>query len=517
MNKLSISKKLYLAFFVLFLALVMSGVSAIFLLSQSNARFEFVQSNTIPSIKDLDKTLAKGNELRTNLFRLTVTKDPREKAAIEAKITRNVEDLDALIAFYDDNDISDAKDKELTDEAKAALQAVRPVLAEFLNNGREGSGTGNVADLFSGDKIGARIDKLSSILGYQIDHNVKLADDRRSENAQAYGMARWTFTGAIALVLLVVGAFSFCVIRDIRSSLSGIQDTLRDVNASLDLTLKAAIRRTDEIGETASEFNALLARVRQVLISVTGSSHAVSAAAQQISAGNMDLSARTEEQAASLGQTAASMTQLTDTVRQNAGNAREASLLALNAARMADSGNDAVAAMVETVDKINLSSGKIAEISGLIEGIAFQTNILALNAAVEAARAGTQGRGFSVVASEVRSLAQRSSVAAKEIKGLIGTSVSMIQDGSRQASEVGLAIGQVKGAIQQVSDLVGAIAIASDEQTTGIEQVNQAVVQMDVVTQKNAALVEQAAAAAQALEEQATVMKDAISVFRIAD
>jgi methyl-accepting chemotaxis protein len=211
------------------------------------------------------------------------------------------------------------------------------------------------------------------------------------------------------------------------------------------------------------------------------------------------------------------MTQLTETVKQNADNARQANALATNATHMADTGDEAVQAMVETIWKIGESSNRISDITGLIEGIAFQTNILALNAAVEAARAGEQGRGFAVVASEVRSLAQRAAAAAKEIKELIGSSVAVVQDGSRQAVEVGTAMGQVKQAIEQVSDIVGEIAAASEEQSRGIVQVNQAVNQMDEVTQQNAALVEQAAAAAQSLEEQAKRLNDAVSVFKVND
>jgi methyl-accepting chemotaxis protein len=211
------------------------------------------------------------------------------------------------------------------------------------------------------------------------------------------------------------------------------------------------------------------------------------------------------------------MTQLTETVKQNADNARQANALATRATDLADTGNDAVQGMVGTIEKISGSSTKISEITGVIEGIAFQTNILALNAAVEAARAGEQGRGFAVVASEVRSLAQRCSGAAKEIKDLIESSVTMIQDGARQAAEVGLTMGEVKQAIKQVSDIVGEIAAASEEQSRGIEQVNQAVNQMDEVTQQNAALVEQAAASAQSLEEQATNLNHAVSVFKLDD
>ncbi|ODV41366.1 hypothetical protein AWV79_36880 [Cupriavidus sp. UYMMa02A] len=258
---------------------------------------------------------------------------------------------------------------------------------------------------------------------------------------------------------------------------------------------------------------------RQLAQTVRGiqiSSEAVRVASREIASGNMDLSARTEQQAASLQQTAASMTEISQTVRMNADNACQANTVAGNARDLAHAGNAAVQAMVETMARISGSSGRISDITSLIEGIAFQTNILALNAAVEAARAGEQGRGFAVVAGEVRALAQRSSTAAKEIKELIDSSAGMVQDGSRQAAEVGQTMGEVIRAVQRVSDIMGEISVASGEQSQGVEQVHVAISQIDAGTQQNAALVEQSAAAAQSLEAQANAMADAVSVFRLA-
>ncbi|NUO87451.1 MAG: methyl-accepting chemotaxis protein [Cupriavidus sp.] len=246
------------------------------------------------------------------------------------------------------------------------------------------------------------------------------------------------------------------------------------------------------------------------------SAESIGSASREIAAGNNDLSQRTEQQAASLEQTASSMEELTSTVRQNADNARQASGLAANASDTALRGGEVVGRVVQTMDEINDASKKIVDIIGVIEGIAFQTNILALNAAVEAARAGEQGRGFAVVAGEVRSLAQRSANAAKEIKGLIGDTVERVDNGSALVGQAGKTMDEIVQAVKRVTDIMGEISAASAEQSSGIEQVNQAVAQMDEVTQQNAALVEEAAAAAGALEEQAGRLQSAVATFRLA-
>jgi methyl-accepting chemotaxis protein len=289
-----------------------------------------------------------------------------------------------------------------------------------------------------------------------------------------------------------------------------------EIASTLDLSTRSSSPRLDEFGRNAKEFDKLLSRVQEAIFVVLASTGAVATATREIAEGNADLSVRTEAQAASLEETAATMMQLTDTVRKNASYANNASELALNATGIASAGSFVVAEMVGAIDKIASRSKQVSEITGVIEDIAFQTNILALNAAVEAARAGEQGRGFAVVASEVRSLAQRSASAAKEIKGLIGSSVSLIRDSASHASDVGGAMTKVEGAIKEVSDVIREIARASGQQSDDIEAINQAVVRMDEVTQQNAALVEQAAAAALSLNEQVTNLKAAMSSFKIA-
>ncbi|SDC83272.1 methyl-accepting chemotaxis protein [Cupriavidus sp. YR651] len=283
-----------------------------------------------------------------------------------------------------------------------------------------------------------------------------------------------------------------------------------------DLSSEIAVTSRDETGELLQALKDMNDKLGGTVGNIRTASEAVASAAGQIASGNMDLSSRTEEQAASIEQTAASMAGLTETVSQNADNARQATSLAGSAREMTESGRADVAAMVQTVNEVNAESRKIAEITGMIEGIAFQTNILALNAAVEAARAGEQGRGFAVVAGEVRSLAQRASGAAKEIKELIETSTGKVQVSAQQAEGVSAAMERVSVAIERVSDIIGEISAASDEQSKNLEQVSHAIAQIDQVTQQNASLVEESAAAAQALREQAVGMKDDVMYFKIA-
>ncbi len=297
----------------------------------------------------------------------------------------------------------------------------------------------------------------------------------------------------------------------------GLQDVLRVAQALAqgDLTQSIAKDYPGLFGETSVGVNATVANLQRIVVEIKEAVDTVSTASNEIAVGNQDLSQRTEEQASSLEETASSMEELTSTVKQNADNARQANQMAISASDLATQGGAVVEASVQTMSAISESSKQIADIIGVIDSIAFQTNILALNAAVEAARAGEQGRGFAVVAAEVRTLAQRSANAAKEIKTLITDSVSKVESGTTQVNEAGASMREILSAIKRVSDLIAEISAASDEQTSGIEQVNQAIIQMDDVTQQNAALVEEAAAAAESLEEQAQSLARAVSVFQL--
>jgi methyl-accepting chemotaxis protein len=326
---------------------------------------------------------------------------------------------------------------------------------------------------------------------------------------------RWTLLGALTVLLLLAGWLLHAIARSIRDPLlEGVQIARRI--AAGDLTSRFGPARRNELGQLLAALQDMNGNLASMVTGVRLGIDEIDVGATEIAKGNSDLSMRTESQAASLEETAASMVQMTATVRQNAQNAQQANELAQGAAQSAQRGGDIVGRVVTTMGAINDSSRRIVDIIGVIDGIAFQTNILALNAAVEAARAGEQGRGFAVVASEVRSLAQRSAAAAREIKALIDSSVQKVEAGNALAASAGESMQDIVASVQRVTGIVGDIVTATEEQRNGIEQIEQAIAQMDGVTQKNAALVEEAAAAAAAMKDQTNRLVQAMAAFRLA-
>jgi len=330
----------------------------------------------------------------------------------------------------------------------------------------------------------------------------------------AYNFARWLVISLAGAALVLGTLTAWLIARSIIRPLHRAVEIASAVSKG-DLTQLIEVKSKDETGQLLKALKEMNENLIGIVGGVRSTTDSITVASQQVAQGNADLSQRTEEQASNLEETASSMEELTSTVRQNAENARQANQLAANASGVAVKGGHAVSDVVQTMASISASSKKIVDIIGVIEGIAFQTNILALNAAVEAARAGEQGRGFAVVASEVRNLAQRSAEAAKEIKDLIGDSVKKVDSGSKQVDQAGATMEEIVNAVKHVTDIMSEIANASSEQSAGIEQVNKAIAQMDEATQQNAALVEEASAAAESMQEQAKGLYQAVSVFKL--
>lgn len=510
---MTITQRLLLVFFLLALSLLAIVSVSLSVISGFQSRFEYVQANAIPSIKDLNKSISYTNQLGIALYRHQTASDSQDQNQAEERIKELLNTLKSLTDYYMENDISSDEDKAMTEQAFHNIDAVREALPAFLYASKSQNNTQSLALLKGENGVGAATRKMESEFTKQIDLNIKIGAGLREINKKIYTQTVWMMSGVSVLVIIGLGIFSTNIILGIKRSLNSMTNTMTDVSNNLDLTLVAPVLRNDEIGQTASAFNNLLIKVSTTLLSVNHAAQSVSTGSTEIAAGNEDLSSRTEQQAASLEQTSASMATLSDTVRQNADGAVQASELANNANDLSRRNGSAVSQMLETMLEIRGSSSKISEITGLIEGIAFQTNILALNAAVEAARAGEHGRGFAVVASEVRNLAQRSSTAAREINELISVSVAQVEQGLEQATHVGNNTENVSNAIQQVADLVNEIAAATSEQSKGIEQVHLAIGQMDEVTQQNASLVEEASSASKSLQDQAETLSRLVSTF----
>jgi methyl-accepting chemotaxis protein len=360
------------------------------------------------------------------------------------------------------------------------------------------------------------ITQLTETLNKLVKINVDGGDQASDQASATFQQAR-----IISIVLLAANIaggmlLALWVARVVARPLREAVSLARDV-ADGDLTRSIEVSSACETGQLLQALKDMTHNLQRLVAQVRTGTDTIATASSEIASGNQDLSSRTEQQASSLEETASSMEELTSTVKQNADNARQANQLAASASAVAVRGGDVVGQVVGTMASINDSSHKIVDIISVIDGIAFQTNILALNAAVEAARAGEQGRGFAVVAGEVRNLAHRSSAAAKDIKALINDSVEKVENGSRLVGEAGTTMEEIVASINRVTDIMSEITAASVEQSHGIEQVNVAITQMDQVTQQNAALVEEAAAAAESMQEQAARLSEVVAVFKLHD
>ena len=406
---------------------------------------------------------------------------------------------------YEALPIDPRQSQESVEQLKRNYDILHGALSELIQL----LSTGKINEFFDQPTQGYQDGFEKSYVDYLVQ-NDRLYQEAVNDNNSSYSMAMWILIGVLALVAVAIVLVWFGIQRTLIVPLNRLIDSIKHI-AGGDLARSIDVHGTNEMGQLAASLKHMQGELVRTVGNVRQGANAIYSGASEISAGNNDLSSRTEQQAASLEETAASMEQLTATVKQNAENARQASHLALSASETAQKGGKVVANVVQTMHDIAGSSQKIADITSVIDGIAFQTNILALNAAVEA----EQGRGFAVVAGEVRNLAQRSAQAAKEIKGLIEDSVNRVDMGSVLVESAGETMGDIVSAVTRVTDIMGEIASASDEQSRGIDQVGQAVSEMDRVTQQNAALVEESASAAAALEEQASMLTQAVSVFRI--
>ncbi|WFF80947.1 methyl-accepting chemotaxis protein [Delftia tsuruhatensis] len=510
---LSIRTRLIAAFILLLLLL--STVAAIGSLQIARVQFNAndLGTNWLPSTNALASIRATANEARRATLRHVIEESVPGKQAQEEALAKAEKALESEFSTYEKL-ISSPEEKKLYDKMRVIWDAVvledRKVL-ELSKAGPEqsaqarGQATGSATQVFT---------DFMDVVGQDIALNQEGGRKATEQAEKDYHLALYLLGGLATLAVSLGAVLAWAITRSITEPLH-MAVSVADTVARGDLTASIVVQGRDEPARLLGAMRDMNGKLREIMASIRLSSDSIATGSSEIASGSLDLSQRTEQQASNLEETAASMEELTATVRTNADTAQQASKVASAASASAAEGGQSVALVVHTMQDISQASRKIAEITNVIDAIAFQTNILALNAAVEAARAGEQGRGFAVVASEVRALAQRSGTAAREIKELIGANLEKVEQGTQVATRAGEQMGRIVEQVRSVDTMIGEISSASAEQAVGIRQVGEAVSQLDQMTQQNAALVEQSSAAAGSLEQQAASLAQIVSTFRM--
>ncbi len=507
---LRISQRLTIGFGIVCVLLVIMVALSNLMLGRINAGTKDIVYDRMPKIEAAGNIQAEINDIAIALRNMLLFTDPADQRTQMEEVASSrqivVERLKEL-----DRTVKVPRARELLTQMQAASERYTAGQDELIR--RIQAGQVDEARLFLSELRPVLLElKKATADQAALQKEVSNSSARAAE--ATFAETRLLGWGMGIFGLAMGAAVAWWITRSITRPIHRALDIANTVAAG-DLTSRIDVDTTDETGKLLQALKRMNDSLADTVTTVRTGTDAIATAAAEVASGNQDLSSRTEQQASSLEETASSMEELTSTVKQNADNARQANVLANAASSVALRGGEVIGQVTGTMDEINASATKIADIISVIDGIAFQTNILALNAAVEAARAGEQGRGFAVVASEVRNLAQRSASAAREIKELINASTEKVSSGSRLVTQAGETMQEIVQSVQRVTDIMAEISSASTEQTAGIEQINQAIVEMDSVTQQNAALVEQAAAASESMQDQAAVLAKAVAVFRI--
>ncbi|MBR7747923.1 methyl-accepting chemotaxis protein [Undibacterium baiyunense] len=511
LNNLKIRYKLGLSFAVVIALMLIVSVDSFSGMKKLSADIELVGNDRLPKVKLAQAIKNALNENARNMRNILLLRDVEsQKNEYDGIEKSNTIISNSIVEL--ERRITSKRGQGLIKNLMEASSAFSESTSKFLNHTRAGEYDAAL-QLMQSDILNKQAHYFNT-LDALIEYQEHLIADAIQEGEAIFIRESRALIFISVLAVAIATVLGWLLSHTLTTQL-GKAVNLANKVANGDLRTNIQVNSTDEIGQLSLALREMNEGLIKIVQQVRSGTHTIASASSQIAVGNMDLSSRTEEQASSLEETASSMETLTSIVKKNAENAYQASQLADSASAVATRGGKVVSKVVDTMDAINQSSKKIVDIIGVIDGIAFQTNILALNAAVEAARAGEQGRGFAVVASEVRTLAQRSATAAKEIKALIDDSVSKVTDGTQLVDEAGKTMQEIVTSVKRVNDVIGEISIASNEQTAGIEQINMAILKMDEVTQQNASLVEEAAAAAESMQNQAQSLESAVSVFKL--